>query len=541
MIFTNLRKYTKTIMWVIAIFIVPAFVIWNIGSAVRERRSGFAGKLFDKKVTWKEFTLEQHAARNDALLKYGENADDKINIDEQTWTRMILLHEAKKRNIRVNNDELLAYIRQIPLFQYGQLDAESYGMIIGRVFQESPAEFEDGIRHSLMIGKLLGQIGADITASDAEIKFSYANEFAKASAKYILIEPQTFEASVSLDNAEAIKNYYENHKEEFKTPERVIVEYIAIKLDRYKEGIEITDEKIKKYYDANKTQFITQNNEPAAEAPAAATASIGYKSIDEVKDTIIARLTEKETADRAMDVARQIITKLYSDTNLSGIAGEYGLTAEKTAPFSMLEEIPDVGVSFPFIKAAFSLNVGEVSEIIRTPTALYILKPVKKIAPYIPAFEEAAQKAGQSYQKAEARKLAHEKSNAVRLKLISLIKEKGMTFDQAAADQEYTVKQANDFTRAGYVNELGFAQEFTKAAFALAPQELSEVVNTPRGFAIIMLDKITPIDEEKFNQEKGTYREKIIAEKKNTFVNEWFEKLKQDAKPESYITDEQRQ
>ena len=51
--FLRKRKNMKRIIWVLAILIIPAFVIWGAGTSDKKKRKGpdYAGKIFDRKVT----------------------------------------------------------------------------------------------------------------------------------------------------------------------------------------------------------------------------------------------------------------------------------------------------------------------------------------------------------------------------------------------------------------------------------------------------------------------------------------------------------
>jgi len=518
-------------MWVIAIFIVPAFVVWNIGSAIKNRRSGYAGKIFERRIQWKDYFEEKQAARNEAWMKYGDRFDRSTDLDEQTWTRLILLEEAKNRKIKtITNDELLGYIKNLPIFRFAQFDSQNYPEIVARVFQQTPTEFEQGIKHSLIINKLLEQITSGIRVDDAQVKLSYAEEFEQATADYILIEPKDFLDSVSLDDEQALKNYYENNKAMFEKPEQVNVEYIEIKLESFKKDINIKADRIEKYYENNKDQFKIEEDKDTEPR---------YETLAEVKDTIKEMLIEKEMYNRASNTARQIMNKLYAQTNLAVVAKEYGIEAQETGPFSMLEEIPKVGLSFPFLKAAFSLKKGEISEVVKTPTALYILKPIKKIAPYIPEYEEALDKTKQAYKQNEATKLAQQKAAELASQIKDLMQTKNLSLEDAAKTLGLTPKTVTNFTRQGYVKELGYAKEFTEAAFKLKLNEVSEPITTPRGFSIMQIKEITPVDEEKFEKEKDTYRRKVEATEKNKYLTEWFTEIKEKANPISYLEKDQ--
>jgi peptidyl-prolyl cis-trans isomerase D len=528
MLFSNLRKHTKTIVWAIAIIIVPAFVLWNIGSAVSNRRSGFAGKIYGKKIPWKEFIIEKRAARNEAWLKYGDQADQVTDLDEQTWTRLILLEKAKQEKIKVSDKELLNYIQKLPTFRFAELTPENYNMIIARIFQQNPSEFEKGMRNSLMISKLMEKIVSDINATDAEVKEAYYKEFSKVDATYLLIDPEDFADQVSLENAgQEIKKYYETHKEDFKKPEQVDVEYIEIPLEMFKAKVDISDKEIEEYYEDNKEDFKLEDEGKKRQAK--------YKTLDEESGKIKDILTEKKMQEKALDTGRQIVNKLYADVDMRIIAEEFGLSSKQTGPFSMLEEIPDVGLSFPFLKAAFSLGIGEVSEVIQTPTALYILKPTKKIPPYIPSFENITEQVTQTYKKQEAKKIALEKSEQIRKEIIDLMKKDDIDFEQAAKRLNYPTKKVKGITRSGYVAELGYAQDFTNTVFSLKINQISGIINTASGICIAKLDNIIDVDPAQFEKEKESYRNKVIAQKKNEFLNKWFKELQTEASPESYV------
>ncbi len=529
MLFKNLRKHTKTIIWAIAIFIVPAFVIWNIGSAVKNRRSGFAGKIFNKKVAWKDFALEKHAIHNDIWMRYGNQPDQYADIDKQTWTRLIILEEAKKARTKVSDKELFNYIKNLPIFKYAKLSPENYAMIISRAFQQTPAEFENGIRHSIMINKFIEKLTKDLIVSNDEVENAYRQEFEQASASYILIESEAFQDAVMTDNEEELKSYYENNKENFRKQEQVNVKFIKIKLEDFKDKIQITEERIRKYYENNKNEFKIEKDDTQKDSPAE------YKSLEQASKSIRDKLLEKEMIKQASSLARTIMNKLYGEANFDDVAKEYGLEAKETGPFSMFDQLPDIGLSFPFLKAAFSLKIGEVSQIIKTPTAFYILKPIKKIKSYIPEYKDVVTEVKKLYKKAQSQELARQKCEQVRSELIRLMKEKKLSFKKASEELGLTVKEAHKITRTGYIPELGFSKEFAEAVFTLNKNDISAAVKTQAGFCLISLNEIEPLDMVKFKEKKAEYSQKVLNAKKAEFLNNWFETVKLKANVQSFL------
>ncbi|MCP4649128.1 MAG: hypothetical protein GY853_03475 [PVC group bacterium] len=539
MIFKHLRKFIKTIMWGIAILIVPAFVLYGVGSAVKNRRSGYAGELFGEKVPWDKYQQAKQAVRNNAWMQYGDELEKYINLEEQTWTRLILLHEAKQKKIKVSKEELFTYIKSLPLFSYNNLDSENYTMLTARLFNQTTAEFEAGIQGSILTNKLMENITDTLIINDAEIKESYVTDQEKATASYVLIQTTSYLDQISVDNEENLTNYYQTHKEEFKTQEQVNVEYIEIKLDPFKKNIVINDERIDRYYENNKEDYVIaaeekkDKDDESAETPKEEPKT-KYKLLAEVKDSIKNKLVEKEMNNLASEKARKILHALYADANLGKAAQQNGLTVQQTGPFSMAKEIPGIGLNFQFLKTAFSLQTGDISEIIKSPSAYYILKPIKKIEPYVAEYSVVKDQVKQAYQQTESKVLAEKEAGEILKNLKDSMQNKSLSFEDAAKQLKLDLKTAENFTRNGYIKELGFAEDFTKTAFSLPPQKVSELVNTSRGFCILSLKTITPIDEALFETEKEKYREKILAKKRNEYLNKWFEKLKQTANPVSY-------
>ncbi|MFH2137611.1 MAG: SurA N-terminal domain-containing protein [Candidatus Omnitrophota bacterium] len=531
MIFKHLRKFTKTIMWVVAILIVPAFVVWNVGSSIKNRESGYTGELFGKKISQNVYFQEQQATRNNAWLKYGDKFDQVVNLDDQTWTRLMLLHEAKKQGISVSKEEILDYIKNLPVFQYSDFNQENYTMITARIFRQAPVDFEKGVRSSIIINKLMEKLAKDISVSDEEVKKLYDQENEQASASYILVEAKYFQDKVATDNESALKNHYENNKAQFQTPERVIVEYIEVKLEPFKSTVAVSEEQIEQYYNKNRSKYkITDDTETAEQKK-----EIKYKPLSEVSETIKNMLIEKAMKDKASELIRKILSNLYANSDLYKAAEENGLTAQKTSPFSMTEEVPNVGLNFPFLKAAFSLEIGEISEVIQSTTAYYILKPVKKIKPYIAEYAEVTEEVKNAYKKSVSEKLAQEEAEKLLSSIKELINDKGLSFADAAKQLGLTVKTAENFTRSGYISELGFAQEFTKTAFSLKPQELSGLIITSRGLCILTTNNLKTVNEEQFLKDKTAYQEKVLVKKRNEFLNSWFDELKEKAKLEIYL------
>src|SRR5258708_2888998 len=200
-----LRKkgVNKTVLWIIAVVIILSFGVF--GTAYRiDNIVNSAGTLYGHSVSNKEFQQAYSDARDQAIRIYGDEFfknGNRIDLEQETWDRLILLKEAQKRDIQVNDQEVVAFIAALPFFQRnGQFDQTLYKEIVQNrsVFDRSTHEFEEGIRKQLIIKRLIDAVAPDVVLSDADLKKEYQKRNEKITLEYVL-----FGASDFAKNAEA--------------------------------------------------------------------------------------------------------------------------------------------------------------------------------------------------------------------------------------------------------------------------------------------------------------------------------------------------
>ncbi len=216
-----LRKNTKFILWLL----ISSFVLWGVGSAVFSRGGGptYAGIMFGKKISLDEFGKAWTESRIQAMLMYGEdffNMAQSLDLDRETWNRLILLREARNRRIKATDQEVVQVISGMPMFIRGdRFDQGTYDRIVKEYFRVVPREFENTIRGTLLITKLQQSILTEVTLTPEEIKEEYVRANEKAKADYILFAPADYHDRVSVSESE-IENYYTGHKEDFKKEDK---------------------------------------------------------------------------------------------------------------------------------------------------------------------------------------------------------------------------------------------------------------------------------------------------------------------------------
>lgn len=465
----------------LAIIIVPAFALWGSGSLIRDKMSAsHAGEIFSRKIPIKEFRDAFSAVRTQALIRFGDNfyqVKPLLNLEERAWERLILLQKTREKKIKVNEEDIVKTIAAYPFFQKeGKFDNEIYNQILRYGLRVRPRDFERHIQESLKIEKLLEGKNRKVTVSEAELLREFKKENEKVKTAYISFNSKDFLAQVSVTEEEIseIKNYYQKHKQDFRTKPQIDIEYLALEIE------EDGEEK--------KTQL---------------------------KKQMLLLLEEAK-----------------SSKDLDSLTKERGVKIIKTGLFNIDEPIPEIGWSIEFLNAIANLKPGQISGLIETTQGYYIIKLVDLVEPYLLDLQGAKEKVLMAIKKNKASEEAAKKAYEIKEQLEAELK-KGTEkeFKQLAKALNLQTAETPFFKRGEYLDKIGISDAFSEKSFSLAdnPEGKLAVANTPLASYIIKLLEFETIDEGKFKEEKEEYRKKLIAQKKQEVSIQFLEELKQEA------------
>ncbi len=479
------KENAKKVFWLLAIIIVP-FMLWGTGSIVRGRdKERYAGKIFSRKVSFEEFNDNFLAVKTQAIMQFGDNfhkIQKFLNLEQETWDRLILLCEVKKRQIKISDKEVIEAIKKYPFFQReGKFDPKIYADILAYSLQIPARVFEEQTRQSLMFAKLLEEITKTITVSDADLLKEYAKANEKVKISYILFPAQKFEKDIVINPA-VIKDYYDKHKDEFKKPPSINIQYLGVEL-------------------------------PAQPS-----------------------LQEKEAIVNKINFAYE---ELKKNADFDKAAKDFGLSVKETGLFSRQGPVPAIGWSKEFLETAFNLKAQEISAPLETSKGIYILKLKEQKDSFIPGLAEMEPDIKKILDFKEAYGLAENKAKEASEKIRTILKA-AQKIDFAKLAKSFTVEaQITPFFKYGdYIPNIGVAKEFQEAAFKLkdSPDKVSGVISLPREFCILKLEEYAGIDEKKFAQEKEEFKKSQLEKQKKEYFNKFFDELRKQAGLQNYIS-----
>lgn len=481
----QLRKKgtAKKILWGITLVIIPSFgFFWNANQVDRQQIT-HAGKIFGRKVSFDDFQKSLLHTRNQNLLRHGDNFNkisQFLNLESEAWDRLILLNEAKKRRIRILDQEVVDMVEDFDFFKNnGVFDPVIYDKIVRYVFRCEPRDFEEGIRETLTFAKLYEQETSDVTLADEDILNEYKKQNEMVQVSYVFLPTADYVKDVNPD-PKAAEDYFNEHKDDFTLPLTVNIQYLAL---------------------------------PIPEA-----------AKDEEKSALKTQ-------------AENIVRDLQTDPGMEAVAKKYGLEMKESGLFSQEEPVLNLGLPFEALRKAFELQVGEISSLLETPKGFYILKLKEKKESHLPEFAEVSKKVTDTLINLKAKDIAKQKAG----ESLAQIKEIYMKDPQAHFMD--TVKalglkpeQTPMFKRGDYLPTIGMSSDFQEGAFALNGENtISPVVEIKKGYCILHFDKLQPIDQDKFAKEKDEFSKNLLNDKKNEIFSEFVGALRLKANLEDNI------
>jgi peptidyl-prolyl cis-trans isomerase D len=402
-------------------------------------------------------------------------------------------YEAKRLGITVSDQERADRIRQyVPTaFNGGTfVGMERYSAEVQARFQLTVPVFEELLRQGLLEEKFRKLVTDGISVGPAELQdeFRYKNE--KVKLDYALIKPEDLEGKIAPDEAE-IRAAYEKNKSKYQVPERRVARYLLVDVNQIRQNLQVSDDMLKLQYQANIQQYQVPNRVHAEH--------ILFMTVGKTTDAEV-----EEVKKKAEDVLKQV-KKGGKFEDLSKKYSEDPGSKDKGGDLSWITQ----GQTVPeFEKTAFSLPVGQVSDLVKTQYGFHIIKVLEKETAHTKPFEEVKDSLRAPLLLNQADKLATDTADKLSAAIRQSIK---ISLDDLAKEYHLTVNETRPISATDPLLELANSQEAKDTIFRLKPDELSLPVRTDRGYVVLSLKSKQPAHPGSLEE----VRDRVIAELKH--------------------------
>jgi peptidyl-prolyl cis-trans isomerase D len=458
---------------------------------------------------------------------------------DQAIAERAVAYEAQQLGFRVSDRDLAETLRSFP---FGSLPADQYQQYVEQQVGLTVPAFEDNVRVKMFEDEIENIIVEGIIVTPAQAEAEYRRRNQKMKVDYIGFSPAKVTADLK-PKPEDLNAYFAKNKGFFNVPETRDLQIILADQAKVADTIEVTDAQIQDYYNGHKDEYRTPErvharhillstaNKPKDEVPKiqaqaetllkqiksggdfaelakknsqdpgsaqkggdlgwvsrgqmvknfedavftlkpneisnVVTTEYGFhiiqvlekqpahlQTLDEVKPAIIATLKNQNVFDRMQDLADKARAELAkSPQNAAQIATQLNLQYMVLPGYRPGSPVAQLGSDPQLLTAVQSLKSGEVSQVLQAGNKL-VVAVVTGIHPPHPAqLAEVEDQVRQQYLQSEANRIVAEKA----AKAVELLKQNGGDMQATAKAVGGEVKSTDFFTSSGAAEGIGSA------------------------------------------------------------------------------------
>lgn len=363
---------------IILILICVLFGLWGIQNYLGGGKEIPVVSVGDKDFYQRDVQQAyQQFAQNLAGMKFDEETLKKQALQKLIRDE-VLLQYAQDENLLVSDETAREFIQGLEYFQKdGKFDKTQYQTLLGSQGMSS-AEFVNRIKKALVMEQFQRAVidTSFVTSTEIDNFFKLQNQ--TRDIEYLTLP---LVKSTEQPSEDDISSYYQQHQDAYQTEEQASVEYVELSLDKLAGEVKPTEEQLKAYYEEQKAQYTTKERRKVSH--------------------ILFAVGKDQTDQAALQKARQAQTALQSK-DFAAVAAEMSddkLSAKKGGDLGLIA----AGVmEKPFEEAAMALQVGQVSEPVKTSFGYHLIKATELVPGEIKAYEQVKADVAKAYQKAQA-------------------------------------------------------------------------------------------------------------------------------------------
>lgn len=497
--------------------IILVFVFWGVGGLTGSPSSVIL-TVNDEPVTLQEFQRRYALYEQNIQAQYPgidaatlKSMQLKQRVLQELVFEALITQEAQRVGFTVTPVELRQAVEKLPYFQdkEGKFDPEVYKRLL-KARNDSPGHFENQLRNELLMQKLQQQITAGAYIPEADLREGFMYDKEQRVLEYILFPLEAYANKVNVSDEE-IKNYYEANQNQFAVAPQMDVEYLLIGAEALADPQKVDEAAIAAYYEKNAGQFVKPEKVHARHILFGVAEDADAEAWDKAKEEI--EKLEKRIKEGKEDFAK--LAQEYSQDGSAAQGGDLGWFAREQ-------------MVAPFADAAFALKPGDVSSPVRTQFGYHLIKSEE----HSPAGKIPLAEASEDIRKRLAGEEALGKVQDV-LEQIQMAVISGKSLQEAGIPYKLEVKQTGLVNASNLAQLLGIKPE---NASTLLTAKSGATLDTPfvgkdgyllvhvkesRPQSVKPLMEVTPLIKENLvrEQEKRLAAE-AAAEARKTFTSE---------------------
>jgi peptidyl-prolyl cis-trans isomerase D len=454
-VLANLRKYSSSRgIKVLYALLAVSFIGWGVGAS-RQAHLDVVARVHGQRITRHDLDARTNALQNRFQeLTKGANVPVAGMLRGEALDQLVddalLRNEADRLGLDVSDQDVTNAITTMPELQRdGRFDRD----LLERVLElnRDRGEFEAQVRQGLVDRRVRALVLDGVQVSDAEIAERYGQDREQVDLFYVRIPADELAKTATVSDEDVAK-WVADHPDRYRTPPRVRVSYIAYSPKDFVTLAAPSDDAVKAYYDAHvEDRFTTPEQVHARHILIKLAPGADEKARAEARKKAEDVLAEVKAGSDFAALAK----KESQDPGSASKGGDLGL-------FARGRMVP------PFEAAAFALEPGGVSDIVETPFGFHIIKVDEKVPGGQKPLEEVRGEIVKTLTDEKGLDLARQQAESDRRDVV-----RGKSLAEIAGSR---LKETPPFAAGEDIPGVGKVKAFSDAAFALGPNEPSDLV-----------------------------------------------------------------
>jgi len=511
------------ILLVICGAMVIAFIPGGLGSDITGTPgAGVVAKVDGGDITSDQVRLAARQMLQQQMPQGGANVAMLLpffaqRAAEQLITRQALLAEAAHMGLRATPQEVQEEL------QHGRYSATFFpgGTFIGQQEYEdmlsranlTPVTFEDAVAKDILLTKMQALISGTASVGEAEIREQFVKQNSKVKFDYAVFKQDDLRKGLHPADAE-LKAYFESHKQGYvnSIPEKRKVKYAAIDVSKSEAAVQVTPDELHNYYNDHRDQYRTPEQVKVSHILIKTPLPGADGKVDEKGVT--------EAQNRAADLLKQ----LKGGAKLEDLATKYSEDPGSAKQGGSLGWIGKGQTVPEFEKTAFSLPVGQISDLVKSSYGFHIIRVDEKKDAHMKTLDEVKDQIEPLLKHQKAQQIAQKQAE----QLLKDARAKGL--EAAAAALGDSVIITDFFGRKDLLPGLGPATQFMDSVFGAVEKSPADLAPTSQGFAVYQLMAIQPASTPSFDEVRSKVEDAFKNERSNTLLEQKTQELSDRAK-----------
>lgn len=381
--FDIFRKYTKIMMFLLFLLVIPSFVLFGINGYNRSKESTVVvARIGSQEITQNQWDIAHkneidrlRAARPTLDAKLLDSPEARFATLERLIRERVMSVAADKSRLLTSDARLARFLQEDQTIASlrkadGKLDMDRYRQLAASQGL-TPAGFENSVRQDISRQQVEAGVSQSGFVAPAPADVALNAFFEKREVQVMNFMAKDYASAVNPTEAE-LAAFYQANQSLFMAPEQAQVEYVVLDLESVKKSIKIAEADMKAYYDQNVVR-LSGNEERQA----------SHILISAPKD---APLADRQKAKaRAEEILKAV--RVAPDT-FAEVAKKNSQDAGSASKGGDLNYFGRGAMVKPFEDAVFAMKKGDISDIVESDFGYHIIKLTDIKAPKQRSFEE---------------------------------------------------------------------------------------------------------------------------------------------------------